>query len=316
MSSIARTKDQFAFVKLESLRGVLALPATADSVVLAESIATSQNPSYSDSPEIQNTRGVLERFADGLPAGEFPLKVLSRPTGVGSLPMGSPLFESLMGTKVQGASDVQYSQALTKPSFSICYRKGHMVYYCLGATSSEMSLEVSKKGAVTLEFKGKFMQRICMGDDALAATATAAASSIQVSDAKRFMVGGYVYNPACADNNGGPDLGAGTGYKITAINSVTNSLTLATNLAFAWAANEEVMGYLPQETALGTPILNKDTLVKINGVTGMIRSLSLNINDPCEYLEEEINGSPFPVEYVEGDRKITGSIKRYFRKTD
>ena len=317
MSQIARSKRQYAFVKLESQSGVLALPSSTDSVALAESLTSSQTPTYTDSTEIQNTRGILERYPDGLPAGDFDIKVIARPTGVATVPMGDPLFESLMGQKTINAGDVAYGQALEKPSFTICYRKGHMVYYCLGATSHEMGVQVTKKGAVELSFKGKFMQRICMGDDNVATLSSAAQNQVFVADAGRFMVGGYVYNPACAANAGAADSNIGAqGYLITAIDRTNHILTLQDNLVFAWAVSEEVLGWLPATEKIGTSIMSKDSQIKINGALGKIKDMDLSINDPCQYLEDEITGSAFPTEYVEGDRQISGSFKSYFRKED
>lgn len=309
MSDIARVKEQALFVKLETTPGTLAIPASGDCVVLASSMSASQSPSYTDSPEIQNTRGVISRFQDALSAGEFGFSIIPRANAAGMAPVGAPLFRSLMGAEsVVADTSVTYSQTLKKPSLSICYRKGHVVYYLLGATLGEMSVKAEKKGAVTLDLKGKFMRRLIMADDKLTAGAALSATDLIVEDAGRFMVGGRIFNFTLNDSN------SNQGYEITAVETATNTVTIATGISQAWNQNDEIKGYLPPDQTVGTPIEGRDTVIKLDGTAGMIQSMDLSINDPCEYLEDEINGVEYPTEYVEGDRNITGTLKSYFRK--
>ena len=317
--SIARTKSQLAFAVLEAQRGQLTLPSSANSLVLAGSLTAGQKPNYTDSPEINNTRGVLARFADGMSAGDFNFKIIPRPKTAGSEPVASALYQSLMGQKTVNAGvSVSYTQSLTKPSFTLAYRKGHMVFYCIGATVTEMTSSVTNKGPVELNFKGKFMQRISLGDDQVALAALALQNQVKVSDAKRFQVGGYVYNPACAANGGLADQNqpSGQGYLITAIDTVTHYLTLADNLDFDWALGEPVQGWLPSQQTLGSPIAARDASLKINGVEGKVQSLDVSIVDLANYIEDEITTAEYPTDYVEGDRKITGSYTSYFRSED
>lgn len=313
MSNIARSKEQMLFVTLETAPGTFVVPATADCVVTASSITATQSPSYTDSPEIQNTRGKISRFQDALSAGDFNFSIIPRVNALGVAPEGAPLFESLMGLETVNAStSVVYSQTLKKPSISIAYRKGHVVYYLLGATVHKMDVTASKKGPVTLALSGKFMNRLIMGDDDLAALASVDATTIEVADAGRFMVGGKIYNPTKNDTNGG------NGYDITAVNTTTNELTItdgaAGGISMGWDIADEIKGFLPTEQMVGTPIEGRDTVIKIDGSAGLVKDMSLSIDDPCQYLEDEINGEEYPTEYVEGDRNISGSLTSYFRK--
>ena len=313
---IARTKQQFAFAALEVQRGLLALPSSAQSLILAANLTASQKPTYTDSPEIQNTRGLVDRFQEGLSAGEFNLKLLARPTGAGSLPAGAVLFQSLMGLQNQSANAVTYAQATGKPSFSLCYRRGYMVFYCLGATVHELKLALGHQGPVELDFSGRFLTRLWMGDDQMAVASLAAATQIAVTDVQRFAVGGRVYNPLCAAAGGTADEGAGQGYEIVAVDLVNHLLTLAAPLAFDWALGEEVKGWLPASLPQGSPILAKECSLLVGGVAGKVQTAELTLSDGVHYIEDEITNLGHPTDYIEAERKVSGSYSGYFRKED
>lgn len=313
---IASTKQQYAFAALETQRGLLALPSSAQSLILAANLTASQKPTYTDSPEIHNTRGLIDRFQESLSAGEFNLKLLARPTGVGTLPTGAVLFQSLMGQQSQTLTEVNYLQAAAKPSFSLCYRRGHMVFYCLGATAHELKLALTHQGPVELDFSGRFLKRLWMGDDRTAAPALAAATQVAVTDAHRFSLGGRVYNPLCAVAGGLPDEGAGQGYEIVGLDLTNHLLTLSSPLAFDWALGEEVRGWLPPSLTQGSPILAKDCSLLVGGVAGKVQTAELTLSDGVHYLEDEITSLGHPTDYIEAERKVSGSYSGYFRKED
>ena len=316
MSEIAKKIEQLVFITPEITVGTFVMPSSADCLPLTGAISANQTPSYSDSPEMTSTRGLASRFQDGLTAGELSLSCLMNVNAAGTPPRGGVLLTSLMGAEnVNAAVDVQYSQAAKKPSFSIAYRKGHATYYVSGAVTTELKLSMGdKKGAADFKFTGKFLKQITLGDDTVATISPAVQAVVSVTDASRFMVGGYVQNKACLAASGLADTNTDLGYKIIALDTVNNQITLADNLAYDWAVSEEVVGYLPAKSSGGTPLRKKDASLLLGGVEGVPTNFDLSISESVVVIEDEMTSSPYPTEYVEDSRKISGSYKVYFRK--
>jgi hypothetical protein len=168
-NTIAKSREHEAFVVEETTKGTLAYPtAAAELMILTEQATLEQGVTFTDSKEINNSLDVLERFQDRIGSGSWSLSFYLRPSGTaGTAPMGDILFESLMGTKATvGGTSVTYSQALTKPSFSIWFKRGHTCYYGSGACAETMKMPVSNKGAVEFSFSGGFMKKGWAGTDA------------------------------------------------------------------------------------------------------------------------------------------------------
>ncbi|MDX2469075.1 MAG: phage tail tube protein [SAR324 cluster bacterium] len=316
MSDIAKKIEQLVFVTPEVTVGTFVMPNSADCLPLTGAISATQTPSYTDSPEMNSTRGLQARFQDGLVAGELSLTCLMNINAAGTPPRGAVLLTSLMGTETVNAGvDVQYLQAAKKPSFSVAYRKGHATYYVSGAVTTELKLTMAdKKGAADFNFTGKFLKQITVGDDSVATLSSAAQAVVSVTDASRFMVGGYVQNKACAAASGLADSNTDLGYKIITVDLINNELTLADNLAYDWAVSEEVIGFLPAKSSGGTPLKKKDANLLLGGVEGVPTNFDLTISESVVVIENEMTSSPYPTEYVEDTRKISGSYKVYFRK--
>ena len=316
LNKIAKKTTQLVFVKLETVSGTLVYPASVDSTPTVGRIQASQTPGYTNSPEIQDSRGVKSRFQDGFPAGDFTIELVPRLNAAGTAPVAAPLFESLMGTKTVNAGvSVGYTQADARPSFSLCYRQGHAVHWVSGAKVAEAKISLSdKKGPVQISFTGKFLKEITAGDDQVAVLVVAAQAVVGVSEAKRFMVGARVYNPACAANGGAADDNAAVGYEVLAVDTALNQLILAANVGFDWTVDEEVRGFLPAGQTVGTPLEKRHAVVTFGGVEGAVTAFEVTLSDAVQPIENEITSSPYPTESVEGERKVSGSYKVYFRR--
>lgn len=205
-------------------------------------------------------------------------------------------------------SSTFYKQTTTKPSVSIWIESDHFTQALSGATVSGAKLSVTNEGAVKIEWSGGGMQMVWAGTSALAAGSTTT-TNVVVDDAKLYKAGAYIQNYSQLDTR------TGQGYKITAVNVTSNTLTLANAHAGTWAKDDVIKGYLPTATVIGDPIESRRSAVLINGVSATFRSGELNINAPADYITDEI-GTEYPQGYMENVREITSTMGLYFRQAD
>lgn len=305
-TDIARAIEQQCFAVSETTRGVLAFPTSAAALIKTAGYAEiNQQPSFSESEEIDNTLDILDMFQDQASEGSFTIPIYVRPSGsLGSIPMADVLFESLQGEKtVTTDTNVVYSQAIDKPSFSLWVKKGHTVFYGRGACVSQASLNLSNKGGAKVEFTGGFMEMGWAGTDTVNGLVDASASVI-VDNPKRFKAGARVQI--------GTDTNSGAGYEITAVDNDTSTLTLGT--AVSCADGVTIKGFLPSFTVIGTPLESRNTIVKIDDVVTKITALKLDIGSPVEFQTDELTADNYPADYVEDKRSIKGTLDIKFRK--
>jgi len=312
-NTIAIARQQVIFVKKETTAGTLVFPAGGDVVVAAGIGSIVQQPSFSDSDEIVDSRDVLSRFQDKYQAGDWSFPVYACPSGTaGTAPSEDVLMESLMGTKtVNAGTSVVYTLATAKPSFSMWMKKGHTVFFASGATVGALKSSLETKGGHKLEFSGQFMGMGWAGTDTLDAAALISATSVVVHDAKKFSVGGHVEFV-----EGTTVYDATTGYAVTEVVIATNTLTISPGLEAALDDESIIRPYLPTASAVGTPLENRKGYATIETVTTPLRSMNLNISDAPKYLDDEITSANFPTAYVETKRAVDGTIDVYFREND
>jgi len=185
--------EQVCLCCKETTKGTAVYPtAAAELVIGAGSVDINQQPGYSNSEEVANSLDVLDRFQDQVGAGTFKIPTYVRPSGTaGTAPMADVLYESLMGvgTNVVGTSEA-YSQATTKPSFTLWVKKGHTVFFGTGACVDSGAFNFTNKGACKIDFSGGFMQMGWAGTcSAASATANGTGTGYLVDDAENYAEG-------------------------------------------------------------------------------------------------------------------------------
>jgi len=203
-----------------------------------------------------------------------------------------------------------YKQTTESPSFSLWVMQDWFLRFCSGCTVNNNVIGLKKEDAVMLTMKGQGMRTGWAGESELTAAASAGATAIVVANAKVFTVGARIQNVTKSANN------SGAGFAITAVDVVTNTLTLGTAVpSGGWAEDDVIRGYLPTGVPIGTAVECKDIVVKVGGVEGRIRATDLTIDVPKTYLTDVL-GAEFPEEYVEDTRKVTTNLNVYFKKAD
>lgn len=318
MSNIAIARKQKILLVKEDTRGTLEYPATDGSavVIIAAGYGSmNQNPNFTDSEEIRNSRDVLDRFVDARPAGSWEFPTYVRPSGTaGDVPQDDVLYEAFFGDKtVNDGTDVTYSQALEKPTFSMWFMQGNIMRFAKGCTATSLGLNVNNTGGVTQNWSGGLMWMGWCGTDALASAAAQSDTDIVVDDAKKFSVGARIYNSTTDDDN------SGAGYEVTAVDIDTNTLTIGTGVddSGGWSEDDVIAPFLPSTTEVGEPLANRLTVVDLGADTGKrIQTMDLTLNDPVQYIEDEVGTDDYPTEYLEQERDYSGTINLYLRKED
>jgi hypothetical protein len=316
-TGIGIARDQSIFVKKETVQGTLVYPTATDYIVAADIVTLNQKEKFENSPKVYNSRDVTDVCQNMPSPGDWMIPVLLQPSGVlGTAPAEDELMEATFGKKTVNAGvSVVYSQTIEKPSYSIWVKKGHTVFYASGATVNDLKLVFDNSCYVKAEFSGQFMKMGWAGSSQLAATFTAAGTTVTVDDAKSYTVGSKIYfvnaaGTTTADNSG-------TGFTVTAVNTTTNVVTFTPACPTGFAIDDWIKGFLPAGTEVGAgPSAAKKGIVKIDNVDTRTRSFEITMSDNIKYLDDERTTSGFPESFVEGKRSVSGVISLYFRNTD
>ncbi|WP_302456998.1 hypothetical protein [Bilophila wadsworthia] len=139
----------------------------------------------------------------------------------------------------------------------------------------------------------------------MAAEAQTSATSITVEDAKMFFVGQKIQNTTKSDDN------SGKGYAVTAVDERTNTLTVAPGISGAWAVDDVVTWWMPYGPAIGAEMENTDSVIRIDGTTGKMRSCTIKFSTPTEFTDEL--GDRFPGQPIDTMRASSVDFEYYMR---
>ena len=318
-NSIAIAREQEIFAVAETTAGTLVKPGAANYIIGAGYAKIGQQPSFSNSKEIVNSRDIIDQFQDRFGAGEFELPTYVRPSGAaGTAPMGAILYTTLFGTEtVTGSTSVAYSQALERDTLSLWVKKDHTVFWARGCAVESLKVALQTEGAVEAMFAGRFMEMGWIGTDDVAATEPLAETEILVTDAKKFIISGTTQCLVEFEKADGTVYdNSSSGYAITAVNYSTNVVTVNPGLEAEVASGSIIRAYLPTGTVSGAPIEARNSVAKIGAVSTPVNTFEYEINDPVNFLENEITTTDFPESRVDSERDIKGSFGVYFRRDD
>ena len=164
----------------------------------------------------------------------------------------------------------------------------------------ETGLVASGSGDITLKAPGLTQP---LGDSS--SMTLLGNSNIAVTNGKLFTAGALVQVAADTNSN--------VGYKITSI--VGNDLFFDVPITCADAA--VVKGFIPVTfSAVGAPVESKNNTISFDGITKILKSLTIDIASPVEWQNEEINESGYVESYVESKRTIKITADSLFREQD
>ena len=312
----AKARQQQVFVVEETAKGTLAFPSSGDILQCTGQASINQQPSFTDSNVIVDSRDTMDRFADAFGPGEWSIPSAITHSGAGVAPDEGVLLKALFGTETVNAStSVVYSQADEKPSISIWRKIGHTVVFAAGVTVSKCDGALSKTGGAEYTFSGQFMKMGIVGTADCSATISAAGTTVTFAtedDAKKFSIGGrveFVESDVVKNNSD-------TGYTISARDITAKTITISPGAEEEITSGATVRPYLPTGVTTGTQLPNRKGKAVVNSVDTTVRSLDFSIGDPVTYFDEEITTDGYPEDYAEGTRDINGNMSVTFRQDD
>lgn len=311
--AIVIPREQVLYVKAEATAGTLTAPAAGDAVILAGNAVLNQTTSYTDSEEIANSRSILDQAQDVIPAGTFTFSTYVRPSGTkGTKPAEAELWRALLGVETDGADDVTYTCAVAKPTLSLWWKSGNTVLFARGAYVTGAKLTSSAKGFPMIEWSGVFSRLGWCGANTLSGAVDgtpAPAASIVVHDARNFAVGALV--KVGTDDNGG------AGYAISTVTVGTNTLGLTPSIDTDQLDDAAVIPFLPAATYATSDAQEARTgALTIASAARTYRSFELTIEDPAEYIVDEVTTTDYPADAVPGLRRCSGKVDIVLRDTD
>lgn len=317
-STVQNPRAQTVFAIIETTEGTLKAPTAGTFLVPAGYVDITQTPNFTDSEEIINSRDVTDRFQGRWNPGEFTIPMYLRPSGTaGTAPDGDALWTSLMGQKATVAlTSVTYSQTVDKPSFSLWRQVDESVLWARGCVCTGCKIDVQTgAGGAMVTFSGQFAEMGWCGTSLLEGAHLIADDTIQLETgkAKLYKAGSLVQ---FVDKGSGTTYNrSNAGYVISSIDYATDIITLANGLEHALDDASTCKPWLPTGTEVGAPLEMKKAYIVFDSVNKVVKSFSLNINDPVQYLEE-ITQDAYPVTYAGTKRDIGGTITKMMRQAD
>lgn len=341
---LGREIEVYAVLEPEGSEGTLTYPATDGTdaetgvpaaLYVASSPNFNQQPSFTDSEEIANTRSLTDRFVDQAPAGSWDFNVYARMNSVtATKPDAHNLYLAALGgyeymnpgTHSPGSLAVhKYYPAMTLRTMTIFFKQNDMVFAASGATVNEMKASLTNKGAITWAFSGGFMRlRWCGKVDAgTGASGTGQTLTLKTAGDYRYFSPGMkfqIYDGSASGYVANSGANGGTVFTIKTVNSGDNTLTLDDDdtVTFTGADGDSdyIMPYLPTSNKSGTSeILEaRDGSLYFDEIGVNILSSDITITNNIKYQEDEITTDDYPVSFIADRRSVSANSSLYFRR--
>jgi hypothetical protein len=305
------------WVKQETTAGTQVYPTATDMVIPSGTVEFNQQPSYTNSTEVRDTRTLTTRFLDQNPAGTWSLPMYIRPSGtLGSIPDGHILFYAAFGsTTTYAGSSVTYTPSNDDMiSLTVYVGMKDMVFALIGATVNEMKIGLTNKGGINCTFSGGFMTMKWAGKADTTAEA-AGVFTVSADAAKKFCVGMKVQ--IWDASAGSYDDNSSVGYQVSAVGATSVTVTPDPS-GYTWAAGDWLEAFLPSGTEVGSPIEARTGTCSFDGGSTDIPIISADftLTNNTRYLEDEISTNVYPTSFISDTRNAMCSTQLYLRTDD
>jgi len=308
LSTVAQGINVQVWVAEETTFGTAVQPTLADQIYPISVPEVSNEREELDDEEKDGLTSTSEVLLGKYNPTEYNLEVYIKPSGsAGTAPQGALLYECAFGTETAGG-DVKYSLANDLKSFTLWVLHDHTLLQVPGCTVNEMSATIGGSDYGRVTFSGMGLQRYWAGTDEL--DSGSSGTSLIVTDAGRYSVNSYVIV--------GSDDNSGSGFKITAINYTTNTLTVDATPSVL-TAGTAVTPWIPDTGSVGAgyKVYGKLGYASREGVASNLPILesTVTLNNNLEYPNDEKNNSLYPSEvFRPGKREVTAEFSAYYHE--
>ena len=322
MSEIATGATQIAWVKKETTQGTFEKPAASDAILVISDITGKQDRIFLEDAQKRQSLSRLGRVAGPYNPGEWSIATYIKPSGsLGTEPVGSVLLEALFGKKtVTSGTKVEYSLYTIDDSIitlSMIIKRGWETYFISGAFVDKGSFPIKagdgNDAIFQGTFSGQFLKSYLAGTDSLSSAidgTTTPVTTIPVIDAKKYEAGAYIVV--------GSDDNSGQGFKITAVDTSANTLTIEDGVTTSQASGAVVKGWTPDVVESGYLIHGRFGLVQTSEDGSsyndfVITEATIEMANNFNVLNDEKTGDAYPRTITKTQvRDIDLSISRYF----
>ena len=204
-----------------------------------------------------------------------------------------------------------YFQETCRHSLTLWAQFDHLVKFGTGARVTNTSVNLSNTNGQELSFDLSFERMGWAGRSYLSTVPTG--TQLTVKDvnenpcANAYTEGAYIKNTTRNDDN------SGAGYKITAVDVSTGTITLAT-APTGWQADDQIDAWLPAAEPVGQALESRTARVFVDGKVGTLREGSISVSTPVERKLEI--GAEYPTIAVDTKRQMTITLNTFFRAED
>jgi hypothetical protein len=308
-----------AFLTPEVTCGTPVLPTAAtDTLQLREGISfPSQQTSHTQLKEVSESASVTGLIRDLREAGTARIPTYLRPNGAaGSEPQEKRALEALFGAAtIVPATSATYKPKAVKNPYTLWVKLGsNAVVFATGAYLNGLTLRQGENGPPEAEWSLGFLKLGWVGESTLNGVVNGDPTPVAtcvVADSTQFSVGGFVQI--------GTDSNGSAGYKITAIDYVTHTLTVSPDIDTDQLSGAAVLPYLPAAVNVGEP-LDTRPAVKVDGTPVYWRSWEITVDEPIGILKE-VTPNPADADYPTafgrtGTRTVSARVRGVMRSTD
>jgi len=253
-NKIASTDAERIFVAIQPAKGQAVIPATTDTIYLTSAPTVTQEPRIAPNNEKRNTLDQQEGEVCARHIGEWKFQthlVVSGTKGVES--NIHPLLLSAYGRHtINAGTNVIYEHYRIKKDFvylTVLIAKELETLLLTDVVVNTLSIKSTACALQLVDYDGYFLSKYRAGtgrlDVGIDGTTTPVTEIVLKTkkEAQTYDPGAYI--------NVGTDNNSGTGFKITAIEIDTKTLTIEEGVTTIQDADAEVVGWTPIEIASG-----------------------------------------------------------------
>jgi hypothetical protein len=320
---IASTKGEIIWVATQADQQTINFPTSSGTIALNAPPEFTQKPRLAENKEMVDSFAAQPQIAAGMQTGNFKISLNLKASGSpGQLSPIHPLLYALYGRFTQNSGvDVQYNHYHRDDDFiylTFLVKKQFDTILVKSARIKKMEIKPAAAQILTIDFTGFFMERFIAGTSTLDSTIDGTSQPVTgipldtTNDPeafKRYNVGSYIYV--------GTDDNTGAGFKVTAINEGTNTLTIADGVTTVQNAGVTVAGFTPAVVKSGENTTGSRSWVEVNTGAAGSRKIHLtegdfSVENGTKALEDIMDDAHSTTQFAEDTRTVNFNLTRYW----
>ena len=308
--NFAFSNEEECFIKKEVSCGTLIKPTASDRIFSVGPVDFAQEQEFLDDEQIGASASMLGPIKGKKNPGDWGINTYVKPSGtLGTAPEHDVLYDCALGSKkVNAGTSVVYSLANQLDSFSCWVKKGHTVFAMRGIAIQGAEFGLSGDAISGISWSGNYMEQLYAGTGTADGNYGGGETSIVMKSGHSLRYKADMYIEIGDDDN------VAAGYKITAVNYTTDTLTIGTVLGSDQGTDPEITPWMPTAgTEVGEPVHGKLGMVTIDGSDAIVLSANVTLANNAKFYTNEKNNEWTAERFGRpGKRVVEGNLEAYF----